>query len=35
MSLDNIFDYIDVDNNNNEWIPNNLENYKKSVNIII
>ena len=29
MSLDNIFDYIDVDNNNNEWIPNNLENYKK------
>ena len=29
MSLDNIFDYINVDNNNNEWIPNNLENYKK------
>lgn len=29
MSLDNIFDYINVVNNNNEWIPNNLQNYKK------
>jgi hypothetical protein len=31
MSLDNIINYIDIDNNDNdnEWFPNNLENYKK------
>ena len=31
MSLDNIINYINIDNNDNdnEWFPNNLENYKK------